>query len=222
MGGFSLPSATCRAILLRWKLPWGWRPCRRLCLVTMWQEKLLEKLNLDGLSNLTPWNAAAAWDLVLAFHDIFVLEGNELGCTSAIEHEICITDSEPFKEQFRYIPPLLLEEVHTLLWDMLYAGAICPSQSPWCNVVVLVRKKDGSLCFCVDFCRLNEHTKKDVSFTTDPGGIGEYGWCHAFFHNGFQKQIMAGQNGPRVQTIYCFHHGKPGVLQVYSYALGAL
>ena len=63
--------------------------------------KLLEKLNLDGLSNWilwTPWNAAVAWGLILAFHDIFVLEGNEHGCTSTIMHEICITTSEPFKE----------------------------------------------------------------------------------------------------------------------------
>ena len=66
--------------------------------VTAWQEKLLEKVNLDGLSNWAPQNAAAAQDLILAFHDIFTLEGNELGCTSAIKHEICITDSEPFKE----------------------------------------------------------------------------------------------------------------------------
>ena len=72
--------------------------------VTTQQEKLLEKLNLDGLSNWTPQNTAAAEDLILAFHDIFTLEGNELSCTSAIEHEICFTDSEPFKEQFRYIP----------------------------------------------------------------------------------------------------------------------
>ena len=79
--------------------------------VTMRQEKLLEKLNLDDLSNWTPQNAAAAQDLTLAFHDIFMLERNELGCTSAIEHEICITDSEPFEEQFRCIPPLILEEV---------------------------------------------------------------------------------------------------------------
>ena len=66
--------------------------------VTVQQEKLLEKLNLDGLSNWTPWNAAIAQDLILAFHNIFVLEGNELGCTSAIKHEIHITNSEPFKE----------------------------------------------------------------------------------------------------------------------------
>ena len=125
------------------------------------QTKLLEKLNLDGLSNWTPQNAVAAQDLVLAFHDIFALEGSKLGCTSAVEHEIHITNSEPFKEWFRCIPPPLLEEVHASLHDMLDVAAICPSQSPWCNAVVLVRKKDGTLCFCMDFQRLNTHTKKD-------------------------------------------------------------
>ena len=44
---------------------------------------------------------------------------------------------------------------------MLNVGAIHPSQSPWCNVVVLVRKKDESLHFCMDFHRLDVHTKKD-------------------------------------------------------------
>ena len=45
---------------------------------------------------------------------------------------------------------------------MLEAGVICPSQSPWCNVVILVWKKDGTLHFCVDFRCLNAHTKKDL------------------------------------------------------------
>ena len=103
----------------------------------------------------------AARELVLAHHDVFVLESNELGCTSAIEHEIRIENDEPSKERFRHIPPPLLEEVCASLQDMLEAGAIHPSQSPWCNTVILVRKKDGTLCFCVDFRCLNARTKKD-------------------------------------------------------------
>ena len=55
----------------------------------------------------------------------------------------------------------LVEEVHAHWWQMLDSGAICPSQSVWCNAVVLVWKKDGSLCFCINFCCLNAHTKKD-------------------------------------------------------------
>ena len=125
------------------------------------QEKLLEKLNLDGLAHWSSKNAVVARELVLAYHDVFALESNELGCTSAIEHEICIENGEPFKEQFRHIPLPLLEEVCTSLRDMLEAGVICLSQSPWCNMVVLVQKKDGTPCFCMDFRCLNAHTKKD-------------------------------------------------------------
>ena len=131
-------------------------------LVAARQEKFLEKLNLDGLAHWSPENAAVARELVLAYHDVFALESNELGCTSAIEHEIHIENDKPFKERFRHIPPPLLEEVRASLRDMLEAGVIHPSQSPWCNVVVLVWKKDGTLHFCMDFSCLNACMKKDL------------------------------------------------------------
>ena len=125
------------------------------------QEKLLEKLNLDGLVHSSPENAVAVRELLLAYHDVFALGSNELGCTSAIEHEIRIENDEPFKEWFWRIPPPLLEEVCTSLRDMLEAGVIHLSQSPWCNAVVLVQKKDGTLHFCMDFRCLNVRMKKD-------------------------------------------------------------
>ena len=43
--------------------------------VAVRQEKLLEKLNLDGLAHWSPGNAAAVRELALAYHDMFTLEG---------------------------------------------------------------------------------------------------------------------------------------------------
>ena len=95
-------------------------------------------------------------------HHIFSLDKNEIGYTDTAEHIIELMDDEPFKERFRQIAPLLLEEVRENLQDMLDGGAIRPSKSPWCNAIVLVRKKDGTLRFCIDFRRLNARTKKDL------------------------------------------------------------
>ena len=125
------------------------------------QEKLLEKLNLDGLSHWSPRNAAAVRELVLTYHDVFTLESNELGCTRAIKHEIHINNSEPFKEWFRCIPPPLLEEVCTSLQDMLDAGAIHPRQSLWWNTVLLVRKK-MALCASVLILDISTHGRRRI------------------------------------------------------------
>ena len=67
-------------------------------MVQEWQDKLLEKLNLDGLSQWTPCNATIPRELLLSYHGAFALEPDELGCMSTIEHEIRLSDEEPFKE----------------------------------------------------------------------------------------------------------------------------
>ena len=86
-----------------------------------------------------------------------------MGHTNATKHKIVLKDPDtlPFKERFRRIPPPQLDKVREHLKLMLDAGVICPSNSPWCNAVVLVRKKDGLLRFCIDFRKLNSLTVKD-------------------------------------------------------------
>ena len=59
------------------------------------------------------------------------------------------------------VSPPLVEEVQNHLWEMMESGTIWPSQSAWCNAVVLVRKKDGGLQFCIDFHHLKCVHKKD-------------------------------------------------------------
>ena len=47
---------------------------------------------------------------------------------------------------------------------MLQANVIRPSTiaSPWASPIVLVPKKDGSVCFCVDYRKLNQMAKFDA------------------------------------------------------------
>ena len=123
--------------------------------------KLFNKLDLSGLDSWTPELADAAHQLLAEYHDVFSLDPVELGCTHSMDHMIKITGDTPFKEWFRQIPPPLVEEVRSHLQEMLESGAIRPSQSAWCNTVVLVQKKDGGLHFCIDFHHLNACTKKD-------------------------------------------------------------
>ena len=62
----------------------------------------------------------------------------------------------------RRMPFSVHQEVARLLEEMQENGVIQPSESPWASPIVLVRKKDGSHRFCVDYRRLNTLTKSDT------------------------------------------------------------
>ena len=79
-----------------------------------------------------------------------------------MKHRIKLIDETPFRERYRRIPPHQFDEVKEHLKNMLEVGAIRKSSSPWASAVVLVRKKDGSLRFCIDLRKLNERTVKDA------------------------------------------------------------
>ena len=77
---------------------------------------------------------------------------------------------------------------------MLESGYIRPSQSAWCNAVV--QKKDGSLCYCIDFSHLNACTKKDSYPLPRIQEASEslVGASH-FFLPGFEFLILADKDG---------------------------
>ena len=113
------------------------------------QDLLLEKLDLTGLEAWPEDQVEKARSLLKEYSDIFSLKKRDMGHTKAAKHKIVLKDL--FKERFHQIPPPQLDEVCAHLKMMLDAGVIWPSNSPWCNAVVLVRKKGGSLHFCINF-----------------------------------------------------------------------
>ena len=61
---------------------------------------------------------------------------------------------------YRY-SPFHKDEIERQIRELLAAGLITPSTSPYASPVLLVQKKDGSWRFCVDYRRLNDITIKN-------------------------------------------------------------
>ena len=122
---------------------------------------VLDQLNLEGLNAWTADQQQATKDLLVDSADVFSKSGLDLGRCNILKHNFKLTDPQPFKERYRRILPHLYEKVKAHLQEMVEVGAIRRSFSPWASTVVLVRKKDGGLRFCIDLRKLNNRTIKD-------------------------------------------------------------
>ena len=99
------------------------------------------------------------------FRNVFAFPGDQLGRTSLVQHVIDTGDAMPIKQRPYRVSPDVKKEIDRQVDEMLEKGIIQESISPWSSPVVLVKKKDGSFRFCVDFRKVNKVTKVD-SFPT--------------------------------------------------------
>ena len=102
------------------------------------------------------------YSVFLEYADVFTLHPDEVGRTADIKHHIDIGDAAPIHQLPRRIPQARRIEVRKMLEEMMAKDVIQPSHSPWSSPIILVRKKDGSTRFCVDFRKVNSITKKDA------------------------------------------------------------
>ena len=111
--------------------------------------------------NLSPLQQQQLNELFKEYQDVFSQGDEDLGNTPLLEHGI-ETHGSPLRQPYRRQNPAVRREEMAQVQQMLSSNVIRPSNSPWASPVVMVRKKDGSLRFCVDFRQLNAATVKDA------------------------------------------------------------
>ena len=110
---------------------------------------------------LSPLQQQQLNELFREFSDVFSRGEDDLGNTPLLEHAI-ETHGPSLRQPYRRQNPAVRREEMAEVQQMLSSNVIRPLNSPWASPVVMVRKKDGSLRFCVDFRQLNAATVKDA------------------------------------------------------------
>ena len=124
------------------------------------RKKLCEIIGKPEL--LTPKQTEELHKFLGEHHGAFAIDANERGETDMLTMEIVTGDAAPKRQAARRLPLAVRSEVARQLREMQSTGVVEPSSSPWASPVVMVRKKDGSHRFCVDYRELNAVTKADT------------------------------------------------------------
>ena len=122
----------------------------------------LIKLHAQSNKTLSDATQAELAGVLLDYHGVFATNDNDLGHFSEIKHRIPTTDAHPTRQLVRWTSLGFQDEEDGHLQKMLDAGIVQPSQSEWAASVVLVRKKDGGVRWCIDYICLNDITEKDA------------------------------------------------------------
>ena len=113
-------------------------------------------------ANLSPTLASNFKDLLVAHKDVFAKSPTDIGFCDLLEHDIDTADAAPIRQPRRRPPLASGTAEDNLVAEMLPAGVIEPSDSPWASPVCLAKKPDGSYRFCVDYRRVNAVSRKDA------------------------------------------------------------
>ncbi|GBN56664.1 Retrovirus-related Pol polyprotein from transposon 297, partial [Araneus ventricosus] len=124
-------------------------------------ESLRLPLILENLEGLNEEQRTAVKELLQEFQNFFSNSDSDVGRCNMTQHRINTGNHPPIKQYPRRLPLAKKEEAERLVKEMVDNVIIEESSGPWASPIVLVKKKDGSTRFCVDYRKLNEITIKD-------------------------------------------------------------
>jgi hypothetical protein len=159
-------------------------------------------------ARLSEGESKKAKSLLDQFQHLF--DGSKLGHATDCEHRIELNDPLPVKMVPRRVSSSQQEIIDREVSEMCKKGIIAPSRSPWAAPVVLVRKKDETWRFCVDYRRLNGKTKADAFPLPHPEDIldslaNSTHFATLDLKSGYWQIPMAAED--RQKTAFCVSNG---------------
>ena len=163
-------------------------------------ERMVPKLRLNESQ------CTAVRGVLAQYADVFMSPDGTLGKTSVAEHRIDLTDNRPFRQRLRRAAQAHQEVIDQEVQKMLDLDIIEPCDSPWASPVVMVKKKDGTWRFCVDYRKLNDTTRKDsyplphIEDTFD-ALAGSHYFCALDLASGYWQVEMAEEDKPKTAFV---------------------
>jgi len=114
-------------------------------------------INLNA-TDLNPRQVIRLKNLLGKNRDVFATSMKEIGHTKIYQHHIDTGSHPPIRQRAYPTTPAKKKEIEKQLKEMLELDLIEPSFSPWASPCILVKKKDNTLRFCIDYRKLNAIT----------------------------------------------------------------
>ncbi|WVZ52496.1 hypothetical protein U9M48_003550 [Paspalum notatum var. saurae] len=172
----------------------------------IWAFAVVEIPPVTHVSDVPP----AVQSLLSQFQDVFQ-EPTTLPPARSYDHAIpLIPGVVPVNSRpYRY-SPLYKSEIEKQVKQLLQAGLITHSHSPFASPVLLVKKKDGTWRFCVDYRKLNDLTiKNKFPLPVIEEILDELAGAHYFtkldMRSGYHQVRMLEQD--EYKTAFKTHHG---------------
>ena len=139
--------------------------------------------------------AIAVGEMLTEFEDVFAKDDFDIGCfNGGIMHDIDTGDAAPIKARMRCTPLGFQGEEQKHLEKLLKTKVIRPSISDWASAPVLIRKKDGTVRYCIDFRPLNGKTVKSVAtlplISEAIDCLADNVWCSTLDWNSGYYQLL--------------------------------
>ena len=112
-------------------------------------------------SSLSKTEYECAESLLNSYSDVFSSTSEDIGQTNLAYHDITTSTETPTRKRAYRTSPTMRVEIQNQVDELLRRDIIEESFSPWASPIVMVRKKDKTYRFCVDYRALNAVTVRD-------------------------------------------------------------